>query len=139
MRKLPGSAWWKALVWPLIRTAVAAVVPFVPSLTSDPASVWLVALLTVAMAEVLTVASGLAGLPDSMGAPWYERALAKGLRQFGQMVLSVGASAILLTDVAWAEVLPVAASSALATVILAALTSLPSEPSLPDDGQTHFR
>jgi hypothetical protein len=116
---------WSALLWPIVRTAAAAVAMFVPGLVMNPRGTCEVAALTVGLAVALAIATGLVSLPDDSTASWWSRTLLKGLRQFGQMVVAAGAGAVLLTDVPWSEVLPLAAGSALTTVILAALTSIP--------------
>lgn len=125
MKRLFDPQFWKEAGWAVARTALAALAVFVPELVANPLETWQPAALTVALATAVGTATALANLPDATGAPWWERALAKGLRQFGQMVVAASASAVVFTDVAWGEVLPLAAGSALATVILAALSFLP--------------
>lgn len=119
--RIIDRTWWAAVAWPLIRTALAGVVPFVPALVADPAGAWQVAVLTVALAVVGAVGLALVSLPDAGVTSWWERALRRAVRQFGQMLVASTASAVLLTDVDWATVGRTALASALVTVILAAL------------------
>lgn len=117
-------AFWASISWALVRTAMAGLVPFIPGLAANPAGTWQVAALTVSLALVLTVATSLGGLPDGSG-PWWEVALLRGLRQFGQMITAAAAGAVLLTDISWHTVLITAAGSALSTIVIAALSTLP--------------
>lgn len=119
--RIIDRTWWAAVAWPLIRTALAGVVPFVPALVADPAGAWQVAVLTVALAVVGAVGLALVSIPDAGVTSWWERALRRAVRQFGQMLVASTASAVLLTDVDWGTVGRTALASALVTVILAAL------------------
>lgn len=119
--RIIDRTWWAAVARPLIRTALAGVVPFVPALVADPAGAWQVAVLTVALAVVGAVGLALVSLPDAGVTSWWERALRRAVRQFGQMLVASTASAVLLTDVDWGAVGRTALASALVTVILAAL------------------
>jgi len=108
----------------LLKTALAALVPFIPALTSDFAGSWDVAIFTVALAVVIAAATALVSLPDTASQGWLVASLAKALRQFGQVVVAAGAGAVLLTDVDWSSVLEVGAVSALTTLVIAAVASL---------------
>lgn len=128
--KITSSAWWLSVVWALVRTGGAALVPFVPGLVADPAGTWLGAVLTVGLVLVVTVATSLAGLPGDGGGPWWIVVLQRGLRQFGQFTVGATAGAVLLSDLDWKAVLLAAAGSAASTVILAALTYVPAASAL---------
>lgn len=128
MSRVLDAAWWRSIAGALLRTCLAALVPFIPALVADPAGTWKVAALTIALVLVLAVASALGSLPDLSTGSWWEVAIQRALRQFGQMVAAAAASAALLTDVHWAAVLIAAAGSALSTLVLAALASLPAAP-----------
>jgi hypothetical protein len=108
----------------LLKTALAALVPFIPALISDPASNWQVAVFTVALAVVIAAVTALVSLPDLSGEGWIAASLAKALRQFGQMIIAATAGAVLITDVDWPTILKAGAVSALTTLIIAAVDSL---------------
>lgn len=123
MSKILDATWWRSIAGALLRTVLAALVPFIPALVADPAGTWEVAALTVGLVLVLAVASALRSIPTA--GSWWEVAIQRALRQFGQMVAAAAGSAVLLTDVDWRTVLIAAAGSALSTLVIAALASLP--------------
>ena len=133
MSDILTAAFWRSIAWMLIRTAAAAVVPFVPALVATPAAAWLPALLTVALVVVVTVASALAGLPDASGV-WWQVALQRAVRQLGQYVVGATVGAAMLSDLDWRQILTAAVASAVSTFILAAL-SLTPEPVVPKADQ----
>lgn len=124
-------AFWRALAWSLLRTALTATLPFLPALTADFASVWSGWVLTVGLALVVAVLTSLGGIPDPQGVPWWQVLIARSLRQFGQVLAGAIGSAVLLTDVAWGDVLPLAAQAAVGTLVLTALLYLPKPNSTP--------
>lgn len=126
MSRILDAAWWRCVAGALLRTVLAALVPFIPALVANPAGAWKVTVLTVGLVLVLAIASALASLPDPSTGSWWEVAVQRALRQFGQMVAAAAASAALLTDVHWRAVLIAAAGSALSTLVIAALASLPA-------------
>lgn len=128
MSRVLDATWWRSIAGALLRTALAALVPFIPALVADPAATWRVAALTLGLVLVLAIASALGSLPDLATGTWWEIAIQRSLRQFGQMVAAAAASAALLTDVHWRAVLVAAAGSALSTLVIAALASLPPAP-----------
>jgi len=130
MHRLLDPAWWRSIATALLRTALASLVPFVPALAADPGRAWQVATLTVALTVVLAVANALRSLPDLSASPWWEVALQRALRQFGQVVVTATAGAAILTDVHWLTVLQTAGAAAISTLVLAALAELPARPAL---------
>ena len=112
----------------ILKTALAAVVPFIPGLVNDPAGTWQIAALTVGLAVVIAIATALISLPDVNEHGWAAAAFMKSLRQFGQMVIAATASAVLLTDVDWRAVLLAAGGSALSTLVIAAVEGIPGTP-----------
>lgn len=116
----------------LLKTALAALVPFIPALVANPAEAWPVAVFTIALAVVIAAATALVSIPDVSDQGWLVAALAKGLRQFGQMIVAATAGAVLLTDVEWSSVLTTAAASAVTTLVIAAVDGLGNVPTLPD-------
>ncbi len=125
------AAFWRRIGWSLLRTGLAALTPFIPALIADPVGAWSLAALTVGLALVLTVATALVSVPDPTASPWWEVAITRALRQFGQMVVAGTAGAVILTDVDWRAVLTAAAVSALTTLILAAIDAIPTSGTLP--------
>lgn len=117
---------WRSIGLALARTFIAGVVPFVPMLVENQPGAWLLAGSTVGLLLIVTVATSLKGIPDPSGAPWWQILASRGLRQFGQYVAAATVTAVLLTDVNWVAVLQGAGASAASTVLLAALTLLPT-------------
>lgn len=130
MARLFTLAFWQAIGWALARTVMAAVVPFLPALFADPAGAWLPALLQIIPMMIVAVLTMLGGLPSVDSGPWWEVALQRAVRQFGQYLLAALPASFLLSDVDWRSVLLAAASSAVATLVLAALSIIPSAPVL---------
>lgn len=124
------AAFWRGIGLALLRTLLAGLVPFIPALAADPRGTLPLAGSTVALLLIVTVATSLRGIPDPAAAPWWQILLSRGLRQFGQFVAAGLASAVLLSDVDWSQLLTGAWASALSTVVLAALTLLPTAPAL---------
>lgn len=134
MSRVLSLTWWRSIAGALLRSGLAALVPFIPAIVANPAGTWQIAALTVALVVVLAAASALGSLPDLSGsASWWEVAIQRSLRQFGQMVGAAAASAAILTDVNWRAVLIAAAGSALSTLVIAALASLPTAPTVTAD------
>lgn len=125
------TAFWRSIGWALVRTLLAGLVPFIPALTANPAGAWPLAASTVGLLLIVTVATSLRGIPDPAAAPWWQILLSRGLRQFGQFLAAGLVGAVVLADVDWPSLLNGALASALSTVVLAALTLLPSSPQPP--------
>ena len=120
-------SFWRATWLALVRTFLAASVPFIPALVSTPASIWRLWVLTAGLAVVLSIVTALAGLPSSAnGASWWEVALQRAARQFGQFIVAGLAGAAILTDVQWKPLILAALASAVSTLVLAALDLIPS-------------
>ena len=119
-------AFWQRTGWGLVRTALAAIVPFIPGLLQDPAGSWRQAASTVAVVVIAAIATSLNGLPDTANGNVFAVAFQRAVRQFGQYVVGGLVGALLLSDVDWRALLIAAAASALTTFVLAALTLLPS-------------
>ncbi|MGC3954645.1 MAG: hypothetical protein QM804_10385 [Propionicimonas sp.] len=124
------TQFWRSIGWALVRTFLAGVIPFIPGLTANPAETWPAAASTIVVLLVVTVATSLRGIPDPDAASWWQLLLSRGLRQFGQFVAAGLVGAVVVSDVDWRTLLVGAAASALSTVVLAALTILPSSPQM---------
>lgn len=118
---------WRHAWGAIARTALAALVPFLPGLWTNLADTWLLAAATVALVVIVAIANSLKGTVDPDGAPWALVLLARGLRQFGQYIVGGTVGAVLLWDVDWRTLLLSAAASATSTVVLAAITLLPQD------------
>ena len=127
----------RSLTRVLVKTGLAALVPFIPALANDFEGTWLLALLTIALAVVVAAATALVSLPDTASQGWFVATIAKALRQFGQMIVAATASAALLTDVDWPTILKAGAVSAITTLVIAAVTSIEHAPTvvvIPEEG-----
>ena len=120
-------AFWRSIGWALARTALAGVVPFLPALVANQPGAWTLAGSTVAMLLIATTLTSLRGIPDPDSAPWWQILLSRGLRQAAQFAAAGTVGAVLLSDIDWAVLGQQTAASALSTVLLAALTILPSD------------
>lgn len=121
-------AFWRSIGWALVRSGLAALAPFVPGLTSDPGGTWVQASGVVGLVLVLTAAAGLVSIPSTAASPWWEVALTRALRQFGQWIIAGTTTAVLMSDVDWRHLLLAAAASAATTLILAAVDAIPTVP-----------
>lgn len=121
-----SAAFWRSIGWLLVRTAIAGITPFVPALAADPAGAWPAAVSTVGLLLIVAAATSVRGTVDPDTAPWWQVLLSRALRQFGQFVIAGTAGAVLLADVTWQSLLTGAAASALSTLLIAALTVIPS-------------
>lgn len=120
MSVLFTRAYWQSVGWLLIRTLLAALVPFAPHLVAHPGATWLYATMTVSLTLIVTLLSTLKGLPDATG-PLWQVVVVRTLRQFAQVLLASVGSAVLLTDVDWRSGVLLAAGSAATTLLLALL------------------
>lgn len=127
---LLDPAFWRAIAWTLVRTALAGLVPFLPGLTSDLAGTWPLVVGTVGLLLIATIATSLAGIVTPDTATWWEVLASRGLRQFAQFFAAGLIGAVLLSDVDWITLLQGAVASALSTVLLAALTIIPGADSI---------
>lgn len=125
MQSLLSADFWRSMGGALVRTAMAGIAPFLPGLTSDPATTWPKAAATVGLLLVATIATSLQGTPEASSAGWGQLLTARGLRQFGQFLAGGATGAALLSDVDWGTLLQQAGTSAASTVVLGALTMAP--------------
>lgn len=127
MRDLITSrTWWGAALRRMLRTCLATLVGTLPVLLGGDARASLLALSTIALAAVLSLATSLAGLPEltDVAVPWWRAALQRAARTLGQMLAAAAASAVVLTDISW-DVVGQALLAAVVTLILAAIDALP--------------
>jgi hypothetical protein len=114
---------WKALIGPLARTAIAAITPFLAIIIAAPlaASTWKLVGPVVLLAVVFAIANALGTLPDASG-PWWEIALQRSARQAGQFFLATVIPGVLFSEIDWKFILISIALSALTTFVLAAVS-----------------
>lgn len=127
MRTLITSrCWWGAALRRVMRTSLASLVGTLPVLLGGDTQATLLALSTIALAAVLSLATSLAGLPEltDVAVPWWKAALQRAGRTLGQMLAAAAASAVVLTDITW-DVLGQAFLAAAVSLVLASIDALP--------------
>lgn len=129
MTRLFTKAFWVATGWALLRTAGAAVVPYIAILLSDPRQGAIQIAINVIPITAVAAISMLAGLPPTDSGPWYSVAFQRAVRQFGQFLLGAlpaSAGAIIALGLPGIEkLLLAAAASGLATFVIAAIAIIP--------------
>lgn len=121
------SEFWRSILWALVRTALAGVLPFVPQIINDPLAGSLAAVAVVVPLLIATVATSLKGTVDPSNATWGQILIARFLRQFGQFIAGALVGSVILWTFDWRTMLLQALASAISSVILAALSLLPSD------------
>jgi len=129
--QLASLTWWKAAGLRALRTLLVVLAPFVPALVDDPTGTWVAAASTVALAVIASLATSLANLPELGGTarPWWAGMLDRVVKTFFQAILAGLGSAVLLSDVAWAQLAEHAAVAAIGSLILALIATLPESKS----------
>lgn len=133
MSKLFTRAFWVSIGWALLRTGLAALVPFLPALFLNPATAWFPTVLALGPVLILAVLTSLAGLPADGGGTWWQIGISRAVRQFGQYFLGALPASFALLGIDWRTLLLSAAASAAATFVLYCLTVIPT-PVLYSDG-----
>lgn len=118
---------WRSIVWALVRTALAGILPFIPTLFADPVNGWKPAVGTLVPLLIAAVATSLKGTVDPSTATWGQILVGRFLRQFGQFVAGALVGAVVLWSFDWRTLLVQAFASAFTSMVLAALTLLPAE------------
>lgn len=130
MTKLTNLAWWKAAALRGLYTALAIALPYVGgALIADIA--WLTAASAAVLGFLASVATSLAGLPETEGVdlPWWLAAVERTVKTFAQALAAGFLGATLLSDVAWSTVIQAAAIAALTSLLRLILATLPNDPS----------
>lgn len=119
--KILDPAFWRSLLGPLVRTAVASVSPYVPVIIVAPFvwATWREVGLAVILAMLLAIATALRGLPDTTG-PWWEQALQRAARQAGQFAIAAFIPGAAFSAIDWKTLGTNIVVSAITTFILAA-------------------
>ncbi len=125
--QLASLTWWKAAGLRALRTLLVVISPFVPALVANPAATWLAAASTTALAVIASLVTSLANLPELDGTPrpWWAAMLDRTVKTFFQAALAGLGSAVLLSDVAWAQLALHAGVAALGSLFLAVISMLP--------------
>ncbi|MDQ1206219.1 holin [Microbacterium sp. SORGH_AS_0862] len=126
---LTSRAWWKAAALRALYTAVAIAVPYLGgALLSDVP--WLTIASAGALGFAASLATSLAGLPETVGTnlPWWLAAVERVVKTFAQSLAAGFVGATLITDVAWSTVLQAALISALVSLLRLILATLPADP-----------
>jgi len=130
MTKLTDLAWWKAAALRGLYTAVAIALPYVGgALITD--ITWLTAASAAVLGFLASIATSLAGLPETEGVdlPWWLAAVERVVKTFAQALAAGFLGATLLSDVAWSTVIQAAAIAALTSLLRLILATLPDDPS----------
>jgi Putative lactococcus lactis phage r1t holin len=126
--RLTSRAWWLDALRRALYTAVAIAIPYLGGalLTDVP---WLSVLSAAALGAVASVATSLAGLPETVGVdlPWWRAATERVVKTFAQALGAGFVGATLLSDVAWSTVLQAAALAALVSLLRLILSTLSVE------------
>ncbi|MCT1395683.1 holin [Microbacterium sp. p3-SID338] len=129
MSKLTDPAWWKAAVLRAIYTAIAIAIPYIAAVQFADVP-WLMAASAATVGAILSIATSLFGLPESVGVdlPWWLAALERVAKTFGQSLAAGLTGAVLLTDVDWLVVLQAALGAAFISLLRLILATLPADP-----------
>lgn len=126
---LTNRAWWRSAGLRALYTAVAIALPYVGgALIADIA--WVTAASAAMLGFLASVATSLAGLPETEGVdlPWWLAAVERVVKTFAQALAAGFLGATLLSDVAWSTVTQAAVIAALASLLRLILTTLPNDP-----------
>lgn len=129
MTKLTDPTWWKAALLRGLYTAVAIAIPYVGgALLTDIA--WLTAASAAGLGFLASLATSLAGLPETEGVdlPWWLAAVERVVKTFAQALAAGFIGATLLSDVAWSTVIQAAVIAALTSLLRLILATLPADP-----------
>lgn len=129
MSNLTNSAWWRAAALRALYTALAIALPYLGgALIADIA--WLTIVSAAGLGFIASLATSLAGLPESVGVhlPWWLAAVERTVKTFAQALAAGFVGAVLLADVAWSTVVQAALISALTSLVRLVLATLPSDP-----------
>lgn len=130
--RLFSLAWWKDAALRAVHTAVAIAVPYIGgNIIADVP--WLTIASAAAVGFVASLATSLAGLPETEGVdlPWWLAAVERVVKTFFQALAAGIAPAILWSDIAWSTVAQAAAIAAGLTLLRLILATLPADPTRP--------
>lgn len=131
MSKLTHTAWWKAALLRALYTAFAIALPYLGgALIADVP--WLTIASAAALGFVASLATSLAGLPESVGVnlPWWLAAIERVVKTFAQALAAGFIGATLLADVDWSTVVQASLIAALTSLVRLVLATLPADPTI---------
>lgn len=126
---LTNRAWWRSAGLRALYTAIAIGLPYVGgALIADIA--WLTAASAAGLGFLASLATSLAGLPETEGVdlPWWLAAVERVVKTFAQALAAGFIGATVLADVSWSTVIQAAAISALTSLLRLILATLPANP-----------
>lgn len=129
MTNLTNSTWWKDAALRALYTAFAIALPYLGgAIIADVP--WLTIVSAAVLGFVASLATSLAGLPESSGVdlPWWLAALERVAKTFAQALATGFLGATMLADVAWSTVLQASLLAALASLVRLILATLPADP-----------
>lgn len=129
MKNITNPIWWKDAALRALYTAVAIALPYVGgAMIADIA--WLTAASAGALGFLASLATSLAGLPETedVNLPWWLAAIERVVKTFAQALAAGFLGAALLADVAWSTVLQAALIAALTSLLRLVLATLPADP-----------
>lgn len=127
---LASSIWWKDASRRALYTAIAIALPYLgASLIADVP--WLTVLSAALVGFISSLATSLAGLPETVGVdlPWWLAALERVVKTFFQGLAAGLVGAVLVTDVDWLFILQASLLSAATSLLRLILATLPNDPS----------
>lgn len=136
---LTNRAWWRSAGLRALYTAIAIGLPYVGgALIADIA--WLTAASAAGLGFLASLATSLAGLPETEGVdlPWWLAAVERVVKTFAQALAAGFLGATVLADVAWSTVLQAAAIAALTSLLRLILATLPASPTVRPAIQQNF-
>lgn len=136
MSRLTNPRWWKDAAIRAAYTAIAIALPYFAIALPDAGSnlitgvQWVTILLAAGLGAVASLATSLAGLPETVGVdlPWWLAALERVAKTFGQALVAGIGTAVLLTDLDWGFILQTAVLASFVSLLRLILATLPADP-----------
>lgn len=129
MSNIMNITWWKAALLRALYTAFAIALPYLGgALIADVP--WLTIASAAALGFVASLATSLAGLPESVGVnlPWWLAAIERVVKTFAQALATGFIGATLLAEVDWSTVVQASLIAALTSLVRLVLATLPADP-----------
>ena len=124
---------WRAALLRALYTVLAAALPLLAPLVDGGFEAARQALLALAFAAVLSVATSLANLPElGGGRTRWAAVLDRVVRTFAQTLAAALASAAAFTDISWPLLITQAVGAALVTLVRTVIDLLPEVPDVPE-------
>lgn len=129
MSNITNPTWWKAAAVRALYTAVAIAIPYIAAVQLIDVP-WLLVASAAGIGAILSLATSLMGLPESVGVdlPWWLAALERVTKTFAQSLAAGLTGATFLHDVDWPLILQAAAGAAFISLLRLILATLPNDP-----------